>query len=142
MRGKYTHRRVRRPLWLALAFAYALLLQSILGTAAASAHAFAMAQHEALGLGMLCLEDGRVTVADPSRTAPESQAPAEDCLSCKTACAAGCGTATLPLPEADPLYVISGFGQAGSWPIAISDRPLPARFASDLASRAPPTATI
>lgn len=139
---RFHSRQKRRPLWRALALAYALLLQSILGPAAANAHAFAMAEHEVFGLGMLCLEDGRVVVADPGKSAPQQQAPASDCLSCKTACASTFGVAALPLPETAPLYVVSGPDQWVSI-VPVNDRlPRPARYTSDLATRAPPIALI
>jgi hypothetical protein len=143
MRGfLFYSRGKRRSIWRVLALAYMLLLQSILGPAVANAHAFAMAQHEALGLGMLCLEDGQVVVADPGKSAPQEQAPQGDCLSCKIACASTFGVAALPLPEAAPLYIISGLDQ---WvPALPTDEilPRPARYTSDLATRAPPSALI
>lgn len=132
----------RRPLWPVLALAYVLLFQSILGTAAASAHAFAMAQHDALGLGMLCLEDGRIVVADPATSAPGQQAPEGDCLACKIACAAAIGMPMLPLPEAAAEFVIYPRALVASAPAAEIVFARAVLFPSDLASRAPPASLI
>lgn len=132
----------RRPLWPVLAFAYVLLAQSILGNAAASAHAFAMAQHEALGLGVLCLENGKMAVADPARTAPQEQMPAGDCLACKIACAAAIGMPVLPQPDMVALFTIHP--DVSLVPSSRTDDIL-ARlvlFPSDLPSRAPPADLI
>jgi len=132
----------RRPLWPILALAYVLLFQSVLGQAAANAHAFAMAQHEALGLGMLCLEDGRIVVADPAKSAPQDQTPEGDCLSCKIACGAAIGMPVLPLPETAALFIIPPSATTAPTPRVDIVVARPARFPSDLAAQAPPAALI
>ena len=88
----------KRPVFRTLALAYALLLQAILGPTLANAHAFAQAEHEALGLGVLCLEDGRVTVADPGKSAPARPGAAIDRLACQIACSVGVIVPALPEP--------------------------------------------
>jgi hypothetical protein len=121
-----------------LALAYALLVQSILGPAAASAHAFAMAQHEALGFTHLCA-DGSGAPAAPT---PKNQTPEGDCLSCKIACTASFGVAGLPVPESPAIHIASSYTPQ-QLPLAADDlKPRSARYASDLASRAPPAALI
>ncbi|MBI2254134.1 MAG: hypothetical protein HYU58_05910 [Proteobacteria bacterium] len=118
--------------------AYALLIQSILGPAVAGAHAFAMAQHEALGLTALCA-DGSVTSNEPAH---ERQAPEGDCFSCKIACTASFGVAALPVPETAATYVATDFAQLHLLPPADDEWPSPVRYKSDLASRAPPASLI
>jgi len=139
MRARSIHpERRRKLLWPVLALAYALLVQSILGPAAASAHAFAMAQHEALGLSHLCA-DG---TGAPSSPAPQNQEPAGDCLSCKIACTANFGVAALPVPETPAIYTATNHADQ-PLPLPADDQaPRSARYASDLASRAPPAALI
>nr|WP_298684177.1 hypothetical protein [uncultured Dongia sp.] len=132
----------RRSLWPILALAYALLFQTTLGQAAANAHAFAMAQHEALGLGMLCLEDGRIVVADPAKSAPQDQAPDGDCLACKIACAAAIGMPVLPLPEAAALFIVPSSATIAPTPRVAGIVARAALFPSDLAAQAPPAALI
>lgn len=125
-------------MWPVLALAYVLLVQSILGPAAASAHAFAMAQHEALGLSHLCADGSDA----PGNPAPQNQAPEGDCLSCKIACTASFGVAALPVPETPAIYIATlHIGQFLQLP-ADDLAPRSARYASDLASRAPPAALI
>lgn len=128
----------RRSLWPVLVLAYVLLSQSILGNAAASAHALAMAQHDAMGLGMLCLEDGRIVVADPTKRAPQDQGTESDCLACKIACAAAIGMPVLPLPEMVALFTIYPAASLVPAPRADAIVAHAALFPSDLASRAPP----
>lgn len=130
--------RRRKHLWPVLALAYALLIQSILGPAAASAHAFAMAQHEALGLAHLCADGSGA----PTAPTPKNKAPEGDCLSCKIACTSSFGVAGLPVPETPAIHIASA--QAGQHLPLPADDPAPraARYASDLASRAPPAALI
>lgn len=127
----------RKHLWPVLVLAYALLIQSILGPAVAGAHAFAMAQHEALGLTALCA-DGSGTP-----TAPVDQKQSDgDCFACKIACTASFGVAALPAPAAAAIHVASGLPQP-ALPLLIDDRaPNAARYRSDLASRAPPAILI
>lgn len=139
MRARSTHtERRRKRLWPVLALAYALLIQSILGPAAASAHAFAMAQHEALGFAHLCADGSGA----PTAPTPKNQAPEGDCLSCKIACTASFGIAALPVPEAPAIHIASGFPRQ-QLPLPADDlAPRSARYASDLASRAPPAALI
>lgn len=132
----------RRPLWPILALSYMLLFQSTLGNAAASAHAFAMAQRDALGLGMLCLQDGHVVVADPRKSAPQDQAPEGDCLACKVACAAAIGIPVLPLPETAALFIIYPPQSSIPAPRAEVFAGRSVLFPSDIASRAPPAALI
>ncbi|WP_368412871.1 hypothetical protein [Dongia sp.] len=132
----------RRSLWPVLALAYVLLFQSILGLAAANAHALAMAQHEVLGLGMLCLEDGRIVVADPAKSAPDSQVPDGDCLACKIACAAAIGMPVLPAPDATAEFIIYPRAVIATAPLAEIPFARFALFPSDLPSRAPPAALI
>jgi hypothetical protein len=143
MRGTtFLSRLRRRPLWPILALAYALLFQSVLGQAVANGHAFAMAQHEALGLGMLCLEDGRIVVADPAKSAPRDQTPEGDCLSCKIACAAAIGMPVLPLPETAALFIVpptATIALASRVDIIVARGAL---FPSDLAAQAPPAGLI
>ena len=132
----------RRSLWPVLALAYVLLFQSILGLAAANAHALAMAQHEVLGLGMLCLEDGRIVVADPAKSAPDSQVPDGDCLACKIACANAQIGLTLPPPPALPLHVPAVSSVVSHLLGEAVALPGSSRYHSDLANRAPPAARI
>lgn len=130
----------RRSFLPVLLMGYVLLFQAILGTTAASAHDFAMAQQEALGLAMLCVEDG----ADGRRIADtgdqESQAPAGDCINCKIACAVGIAMPVLPTPDLAPLFLVSR--QEAHQHALQADFALPrsALFQSDLPARAPPAA--
>jgi hypothetical protein len=131
----------RRSFLPALMLGYVLLFQAILGPVAASAHAFAMAQQEALGLAMLCVEegsDGR-RIAEPGSA--EEQAPAGDCINCKLACGAGIAMPVLPQPDLLPLYRIVRTEAAAHALHAEAKLPRPALFDSDLPARAPP-ATI
>jgi hypothetical protein len=139
MRGRSTHpERRRKHLWPVLALAYALLVQSILGPAAASVHAFAMAQQEALGLSHLCADGSDA----PSNPAPQDRAPEGDCLSCKIACSANFGVAALPVPATPAIYIATYDAGQPLPPPADDLAPRSARYASDLASRAPPAALI
>lgn len=95
-----------------------------------------------LGLGMLCLEGGRVVVADPGKTAPQNQAPEGDCLACKIACAAAVGMPVLLQPDTVATFIIYP-----TQSIVFSPRPDTilarlARFQSDLTTRAPPAVLI
>lgn len=128
----------RKHLWPVLVLAYALLIQSILGPTVAGAHAFAMAQHEALGLATLCA-DGSGT---PTAPLDQKQSPDGDCFACKIACMASFGVAALPTPEAPAIHVASGLRQV-ALPLLADDRaPNSPRYKSDLASRAPPANLI
>lgn len=131
----------RRSFLPALMLGYVLLFQAILGPAAASAHAFAMAQQDMLGLAMLCVEDGTEgrRIADPDSS--EQQAPASDCLNCGIACAAGIAMPVLPQPDLLPLYLIARAEAASHARHAEITLPRQALFDSDLPARAPP-ATI
>jgi hypothetical protein len=130
----------RRSFLPVLLMGYVLLFQAILGTTATSAHAFAMAQQEALGLAMLCVEDGtegrRLAGADDQ----ESEAPAGDCINCKIACAIGIAMPVLPTPDLAPLFIVSR--QEAHRHALVPDLILPrsALFKSDLPARAPPAA--
>jgi hypothetical protein len=130
----------RRSLLPALMMGYVLLFQAILGSAATNAHAFAMAQQEALGIAILCIEDG----TDGRRLADlgdrEGQPPAADCINCKAACAAGSAMPAMTAPELAPLYLIA-LAEARIRGIH-ADPVLPraALFDSDLPSQAPPAA--
>lgn len=128
----------RKHLWPVLVLAYALLIQSILGPTVAGAHAFAMAQHEALGLATLCA-DGSGT---PTAPVNQKQSPDGDCFACKIACTASFGVAALPAPEAAVIHIAS----LRPWqaPDLLTDdrAPTSARYKSDLASRAPPAILI
>jgi hypothetical protein len=125
----------RRSFWPALLLGYVLLFQAILGSAAASAHAFAMAQQDALGIAMLCSEDG---INGRLPVDPATQAPAGDCINCKIAYAAGIALPAVTPPELAPLYHVAR--DESHNPAIHADAPLPraALFDSDLAKRAPP----
>ncbi|WP_374383934.1 hypothetical protein [Dongia sp.] len=124
-----------RPVLRTLALAYALLLQSVLGTALASTHAFAMAEQQALGLVSLCA-DGAVST--PTKQAPGSPASDRDCFNCKTACIGIGGQIALPQPPA-PIFMPVAPCSAPAPRAIATPHILPAsRFPSDLANRAPP----
>jgi len=139
MRGAtYLARLRRRPVVPALILSYVLLFQAILGQAAGTAHAFAMAQQDALGLAMLCVEDGTDgrRIAEPGSR--EQQAPANDCLNCGIACGAGLSGPALPQPDLVPLYLIAWQETHSCIPRGDEVLPRAALFASDLPARAPP----
>ncbi|TDQ80561.1 hypothetical protein A8950_3094 [Dongia mobilis] len=125
----------RRSFWPALILGYVLLFQAILGSAAASAHAFAMAQQDALGIAMLCIEDG---VDGRLPADPATQAPAGDCINCKIACAAGIALPAVTPPELAALFLIARVEAHHHAINADAALPRAALFDSDLPSQAPP----
>lgn len=130
----------RRSLLPALGLGYVLLFQAILGPAAASAHAFAMAQQEALGLAMICVEDGIAGRSIAERGSPEQAPPPGDCINCGIAGIHHGPDSMLPAPELVPLYRIAraeALTEARHADIAL---PGAALFDSDLPARAPPAA--
>lgn len=124
-----------KPVFRTLALAYALLLQSILGSALASTHAYAMAEQQALGLAMLCAEGG---LALPGKQAPTSPASDRDCFNCKTACIGLGGQLDLPPPQAPRPAAIVPIQAPAPRAIAQQAFSRTSRFPSDLANRAPP----
>lgn len=131
----------RRSFLPVLLMGYVLLFQAILGSTAASAHAFAMAQQEALGLAMLCVENGTEGREIADLRDEESQAPAGDCINCKIASAGGFTMPVLPQPDLVPLYLISRTELHLRALHVAEVLPRSAVFKSDLPARAPP-ATI
>lgn len=141
MRRSSLLRSLRRRLFLpVLLMGYVLLFQAVLGVTAANAHAFAMAQQQALGLAMLCIEDGTEGRRIADAGDQESQAPAGDCINCKIACAAGIAMPALPTPDLAPLFLISRREAHQHALLADLILPRSALFKSDLPARAPPAA--
>lgn len=135
-------KRLRRRSFLpALILGYVLLFQAILGSAAANAHALAMAQQDALGIAMLCIEDGTNGRRLADLGDREGQPPAGDCINCKIACGAGIAMPVLTPPELAPLYLIALAETALRAIHADTTLSRAALFDSDLPTRAPP-ATI
>ena len=131
----------RRSFIPALILGYVLLFQAILGPAAASAHAFAMAQQDALGLAMICVEDGTLGRKIAEKGSPEQAPPAGDCINCGIANAHVGPLAMLPPPDLVPLYLIARAEAKADALHADATLPRAALFESDLPARAPP-ATI
>lgn len=128
----------RRAFWPALVLCYALLLQVVLGNAAASAHAFALAQQDALGLAILCVEEGIEgrRLAGPGEVA--GQPDPRDCIACKIASAAG-SAMPAAAPYDPPLLYPIRRGEIRMAAVA-ADAAMPpaAVYDSDRSSRAPP----
>lgn len=137
MQHRSIHRQHRRQfIGPVLLLAYALLIQSVLGPVAATAQTFIIAEHDALGLSMLCADGGNTQ----NRLPLQEKAPQGDCLTCKIACTSSFGIVALPAPEASTIYIASP--RQGVLLYDNDSAPLTIRYRSDLASRAPPAIQI
>ena len=100
-----------------------------------------MAQQDALGLAMICIENGIEGRKIAEKGSPEQAPPAGDCINCGIANAHAGSPAILPPPDLVPLYLIAHAEATAAVFHADAALPRAALFESDLPARAPP-ATI